>query len=104
MAMDEVSPAELAKHIRRLLDVDATYQERITVQERHRGQIIWDGAVSVFSVDHPEADTCYAWSSPVEGSERRNFYAVLKKPPLDSPEAAVRAAIINDYRSKEAPK
>jgi hypothetical protein len=36
----------------------------------------------------------YAWSSPSEGSTKRRFFAVLHQPPVGSPQAAVRAAIV----------
>ena len=56
--------------------------------------------IHVFDLEgHPTAKVAYAWSSPVEGSDRRKFYAVLHVPPVDSPEAAVRAAIVADHRS-----
>jgi len=39
------------------------------------------------------------WSSPIEGSTKRRYYAVLHVPPIDSPEKAVRAAIVQDYKT-----
>lgn len=71
------------------------------IREEFQEQVAWEGMVEVFDVDHPDTDTCYAWSSPVEGSERRKFYAVLKIPPVDSPEAAVRVSIVRDYRGEQ---
>jgi hypothetical protein len=59
----------------------------------------WDGSVAVFSVDHPETDTCYAWSQPFDvsdlpwqtlGSTPTALFAVLKQPPVDSPADAWR--------------
>jgi hypothetical protein len=38
----------------------------------------------------------------IEGSAKRRFFAVLHVPPVDSPEKAVRAAIVHDYRSGKA--
>jgi hypothetical protein len=56
--------------------------------------------VHVFDLqDQPSATVCYAWSSSVEGSERRRFYAVLRIPPVVSPADAVRAAIVSDQKS-----
>ncbi len=43
----------------------------------------------------------YPWSSPIEGSEKRKFYAVLHYPRVDSPEKAVRASIIKDFRAQK---
>lgn len=92
---------DLKAAIEGLHGCSATFEECVLVRETFQGQPAWEGSVSVFSVDHPEADTCYAWSSPIEGSERRKFYAVLKKPPVDSPETAVRAAIVADHRASQ---
>ena len=72
--------------------------ERVT--ESFQGKTVWDGVVHVFEVDHPNVSTCYAWSSPVEGSDRRRFYAVLGIPPVNSAKDAVRAAIVSEHRSK----
>lgn len=48
-----------------------------------------------------KAKRAYAWSSPIEGSERRKFYAVLEVPPITSAQDAVRAAIVADHRTQE---
>lgn len=98
--MGEVETQELTKHVEQLFGVPALPIGEARVQETFRGEMVWDGLVHEFSLQgHSEADACYAWSSPVEGSDRRKFYAVLKVPPVDSPEAAVRAAIVKDYRN-----
>ena len=68
--------------------------------DRFRGQPVWEGIVHVFDLEgHPSATTAYAWSSPIEGSTRRRFYAVLGMPPINSPLEAVRAAIIAGGRA-----
>jgi hypothetical protein len=42
--------------------------------------------VPVFKVNgHPKAHKAYAWSSPIEGSDKRRFFAVLHLPPVTSP-------------------
>ncbi len=69
------------------------------VREEYEGQLVWDGDVYVFDLtDHPTAKVAYGWSDPVPGSDRRRFYAVLHTGPVDSPEKAVRAAIVSEYR------
>lgn len=88
----------LIKVIKDLHGCKATYSESIDIKEEFQGQTAWEGTVHVFDVDHPDTDTCYAWSSPIEGSSKRKYYAVLKIHPVDSPEAAVRASIVSDYR------
>ena len=69
------------------------------VVETIDGQVAWHGEVTIFDVDHPQTNTCFTWSSPVEGSENRKFYAVLKIPPIETAADAVRASIISDFRS-----
>lgn len=87
--------------IERLHGCSATHVCDHKIREEHNGQVVWEGMVSQFRLKgHPQASVCYAWSSPVEGSERRKFYAVLHIPPVDSPEAAVRASIVNDYKGR----
>ena len=71
------------------------------VREDFKGQTVWDGVIHVFDLEgHPTANVAYAWSSPIEASDRRKFYAVLHIAPVDGPEAAVRAAIVADHRSE----
>jgi hypothetical protein len=48
----------------------------------------------------PTATRAYAWSSPIAGSDKRRFYAVLHVPPVNSAADAMRAAIVADYRNK----
>ena len=103
--MGRVEVPKLTAHVKRLLGVEkAEVVETVRLIERFEGQVVWDGVVHVFRVRHPQSDTCYAWSSPVTGSKRRKFYAVLKLPPVDSPATAVRAAILFDYKKGEASK
>ena len=61
------------------------------------GRPVWHGIVYVFDLGgHRSADRCYAWSSRVEGSDGRRFFAVLHTPPIASPADAVRAAILHE--------
>ena len=77
----------------------ATLNRVAQVREEHDGKIVWNGLVLVLDLRyHPTAKTAYGWSDPVPGSDHRRFYAVLHQGPVDSPEAAVRAAIVNEYR------
>jgi hypothetical protein len=71
----------------------------VTVIEKFGEQTVWSGIVPVFALKgHSKADKCYAWSSPIEASTKRRYYAALHIPPIDSPEKAVRAAIVQDYK------
>jgi hypothetical protein len=39
----------------------------------------------------------YAWSSPVEGSTKRRFFAVLHVPPINWPVDAVRTTVVAEH-------
>ncbi len=69
------------------------------VRETFQSETVWEGTVEVFELlGHPSAVICYAWESPAEGEGKPRIYAVLHQPPVKSPTAAVRAAIIQDRR------
>jgi hypothetical protein len=77
--------------------------QSVPVLERHGDVTVWEGVVHVFDLtDHPRATRAYAWSSPIEGSDKRRFFAVLYQPPVTSPVEAVRAAIVAEQREKHA--
>lgn len=100
MIGEEVDPAELQAAVQATHGGRATLREVVWVHETFQGEPVWEGSVHVFDLQgHPSADMAYAWSSPIEDSDRRKFYAVLHIPPVDSPVAAVRAAIVADHRS-----
>ena len=72
----------------------ATFVQFVPVRETFGGDTVWEGAVHVFDlVGHPTATRAYAWSSPIEGSTKRRYFAMLHLPPVDSPRTAVRLAI-----------
>ena len=99
--MADVSEEALVDAIRNLHGCEATWRESVPVTETFDGQTVWDGAVQVFDLHgHPTATRCYAWSHATDGSERRRFVAVLHQGPIDSPQAAVQAAIAQEYRQQ----
>ena len=50
---------------------------------------------------HPTATRAYVWSHAVDDSEKRRYVAVLHQGPVDSPEAAVRATIVQEQKLKK---
>jgi hypothetical protein len=59
------------------------------------------GVVRVFDLTgRPLASTTYARSSPIGGSDRCRFYAMLGVPPINAAAAAVRAAIVAEHRTE----
>jgi hypothetical protein len=86
--------------VERLHNCKASFIEDVAVVEKFGSQTVWEGIVHVFKIDgHPQSDKCYAWSSPIEGSTKRRYYAVLHIQPVDSPEKAVRASIVQDRKA-----
>ena len=78
----------------------ATFAQAVPVRETFEGATVWEGVVHVFDVArHPTATRAYAWSSPIEGSTRRRFFAVLHTERINSPPEAVRAAIVAERRA-----
>lgn len=95
--MTEVDRDSLRMTIRDLHGCDSTYVRSVPVKETFQGETVWEGTVEVFDLHgHPTADRAYAWSHALDDSERRRFVAVLHEGPVDSPEAAVRAAIVQE--------
>jgi len=97
---DEVDSKELVQAIEGMHACKATLAQSVPVRERHGDATVWEGVVHVFDLTgHPKATRAYAWSSPIEGSDKRRFFAVLHVPPVTSPAEAVRAAIIAEQRN-----
>jgi hypothetical protein len=92
---------DLAQAIESMHACKATLAQSVPVTERHGSAVVWQGVVHVFDLQgHLTATRAYAWSSPIEGSDRRRFFAVLHQPPVTSPVEAVRAAIVAEHKAK----
>lgn len=93
---DEIKQLQYA--IRKLHGVDSRHVSSVPVKEEYEGQTVWDGVVEVFElIGHPEAKRAYAWSYMAD-SKHKHSVAVLHVPPIDSPQAAVMAAIVKEVR------
>lgn len=80
----------------------ARLMQSVPVSESFGGNAVWEGVVHVFDISgHPKAKQAYAWSLPIDGSDKRRFFAVLHLPPVTSPADAVRAAIVTESRSRQ---
>ncbi len=94
------SQSDLKRAVESMHHCKATLAQSVPVRERHGDVTVWEGVVHVFDLTgHPKATRAYAWSSPIEGSDKRRFFAVLHLPPVTSPVEAVRAAIMVERRS-----
>lgn len=77
----------------------ASLAQSVPVRETFEGQMVWTGVVRIFDLaGHPAAARAYAWSSPIERSDKRRFFAVLHTARISSPVEAVRAAIVAEHR------
>jgi hypothetical protein len=63
---------------------------------------VWEGNVEVLDLEgHPKADTVYAWSNDTGDPANPHHVTVLHLGPITSAVHAVRAAIIQEFRSLE---
>jgi hypothetical protein len=97
--MAEIEPDCLKQAIEAQHGGTATLSQSVPLRETFQGKTVWEGVVHVFDLrGHPNATRAYAWSSPIEGSTKRRFFAVLHMGPIKSPVDAVRAAIVTEHR------
>ena len=92
---------DLKDIIYKLHGAEATHRESVPVKEVFNGETVWDGIVEVFTLHgHPKADTVYAWSHDTDDPDNPKCHVtVLHLDRITSPLAAVRAAIIQEFRS-----
>lgn len=91
---------ELQDAIRHLYNAEPTYVETVPVTEKFQGQIVWDGEVEVF--DLSDSNRVYAWAYETDQvDDPKRTVTVLHIPPVTSPELAVRAAIVKNYREQQ---
>jgi|SRR6185369_14252759 len=92
--------AELKAVFLKLHGCDADYVETVPVIEQFQGETIFQGDVEVFDlVGHPKATRGYGWGyTTTEGGGRR-YFTVLELPPVDSPQTAVKAAIMSEIKN-----
>jgi hypothetical protein len=86
--------------IRETHGAESIYVESVPVHEAFQGQTVWEGIVHVFDLQgHPKATRAYAWADLMdELGPRHQFTVILKLPPVETPEDAVRVAILHRYR------
>lgn len=95
--------SELQDVIRRLHGVESKHIESVPVKETFQGKTVWEGIVEVFELQrHPKAPRVYAWAHDIDDpKEPRRHVTVLHITPVTSAAAAVRAAIVQEFRSLE---
>ena len=79
---------------------DSLHVESVLVVERFEGKVAWQGMVEVFDlVGHQKAKQAYAWTYQDDHHLNKTI-AVLKLPPVDSPQTAVKVAIASKRRKQ----
>jgi hypothetical protein len=91
---------ELQDVIHHLHGAKANHLESVAVTEKFQGRTVWDGVVEVFRIKgHPKTDKVYAWIHSTDDPTRpKRHVTVLHIPPVVSPQTAVQAAIVQEFR------
>ena len=94
---------ELRDVIRRLHGADAQHVESVPVKETFQGKTVWEGIVEVFDLHgHSVAGRVYAWAHDTDDPAKpRRHVTVLHAHPITSARDAVRAAIVQEFRTRE---
>lgn len=104
--MSRVNPliAEFQNIILKLHGVQSKHVRSVPVKEVFQDKTVWDGIVEVFSLKgHPKADKVYAWAHDTDDPKKPvRHVTVLHVDPVTSPELAVRAFIVQEYRNAQA--
>ena len=99
--MNETTIDTLREAVRDLHGCDSLHVESVAVTEIFHEQTGWDGQVEVFDlICHPTAERVYAWAHETDEGRTR-FVAVLHEGPVDSPQAAVRAAVAAESKERD---
>jgi hypothetical protein len=78
----------------------AVHEKSAVIVEKFRNQTVWEGVVESFALTgHPKAKRCYAWCYQANGETQ--YVNVLEIPPVESPQTAVRAAIVADSKKEQ---
>jgi hypothetical protein len=97
--------AELQAAILNVHGAQATHVETVPVTEEFQGETVWQGEVEVFDIrGHPKAKRCYGWGYSTDEDQGRKYVAVLELPPVDSPQTAVKAAIMSEIKNARQKK
>ncbi len=91
----------LQNAIRDLHGCESQYLETVPVTETFQGKTVWQGDVEVFEIrGHPEATHAYVWSHRAgKGDKETRYITVLNVPPVDSPQTAVKAAVMSEIKN-----
>jgi hypothetical protein len=94
---------QLKEIIRREHGCEAEHEATVPVREVAQGLRLWEGTVEVFELrGHAEARRCFAWAHAEEDEERKRYFTALERPPIDSPQTAVKAALLRELLAERS--
>lgn len=95
---------ELQDAIRKLHGVESEHINTIPVKEEYQGKTVWNGFVEMFELKgHPTAQHVYAWGHDIDDPKHpRRHITVLRSGKIGTPLDAVRAAIVQEFRERDA--
>ena len=97
--------AELQAVFLKLHNCNAEYVETVPVVEQFQGETVFQGDVEVFDLTgHPKATRGYGWGYVTTEGGGRRYFTVLELPPVDSPQTAVKAAIMSEIQNARKKK
>jgi hypothetical protein len=99
MSHDDIK--ELGDTIQRLHGARAKHAKSVPVKEVFDGHTVWDGIVEVFDLKgHPKASKADVWAHDTDDPlHPKRHVTVLHISPVTSPELAVRAAIVQEFKN-----
>jgi hypothetical protein len=98
--MDELLTEALKDAIQKTHGCASSFLESVPTEESFQGRVVWSGTVEVFELlGHPTAKKCYAWRFVDADTHKPVSVAVLHVPPIDTPQKAVKAFIVNQIKT-----
>ncbi len=92
--MENVSVDLLKRVIESQHGGTGSFVQSLRVHKTNGDKTAWDGVVHVFDLkNHPQAKRAYAWASPIKGSKKPRYFAVLHQGAVRGPGEAVKAAV-----------
>ena len=89
--------ANITRAVEKAAGCPATHIDSGHVVEGMGDVRVWEGIVEVFELqDHPQAKRAFAWQ--YFDNDEPQYTVVLETGPVDSPNAAVRAAIVSSQQ------
>ena len=93
--------AEIRKAVEQMLGSRATLVQSVAVREDTDGKLAWQGLVRVFELaGGARPARVYAGTMTTESSGQRRIFAIRHTSKVNSPRAAVRAAIVTEQRRR----